>query len=84
MDEIYHTVGIEVRRSGRGVVKQGGGSEEKCVGEYVRPCKVGGGGNVMLPSRLNRIVPREKRSTGSVHKYAIGYLFHHLKIIVRK
>ena len=25
MDEIYHAVGIQVRRFGRGVVKQGGG-----------------------------------------------------------
>ena len=37
-----------MRRSGRWVVKHGGGSEEKCVGECVRPSTACGGGNVLL------------------------------------
>ena len=37
-----------IKISGRRVEKHGGGSEEKFVGEFVRPSKACGGGNVLL------------------------------------
>ena len=41
-------VGIQVRRFGRGVMKQGGGVKKQCVGECVGPSEARGGGNVLL------------------------------------